>query len=103
MSPLELDPARQMFRQYHSLDQQQLLQLNLHTLEGELLQACSGLPLALQVIGGALSVEEDTHPNEIRSLWKVRANCNPERGMTLLIWVCGCRPYADVRSRLCWA
>jgi hypothetical protein len=46
-----------MFRRCHALDQQQLQQLELNWLEKKLLEACSGLPLALQVIGGSLRVD----------------------------------------------
>ena len=68
MAALNLEPARVLFRQCHGLDQQQLQKLRLLELEGELLQACSGLPLALEVIGGNL---KDDSAGDPRKLWQV--------------------------------
>jgi hypothetical protein len=71
MATLDVDPARDLFRQCHGLDQQQLQKLNLLELEENLLRACSGLPLALHVIGGTLRENKDNSANDTRKLWKV--------------------------------
>ena len=73
METLDTASALQVFRQCHGFTGQQLQQLGLCELEQQLLQACSGLPLALQVIGGALCEEEDTSAADTYKLWQVRA------------------------------
>ena len=46
--------AQALFRRHHGLSGNALKVLGLCQLEADLLRACGGLPLALQVIGGAL-------------------------------------------------
>ena len=73
METLDTASARQLFRQWHRFSEQQLQQLGLCELEDQLLQACSGLPLALRVIAGALQVDDGTSAGDTLKLWKVRA------------------------------
>jgi hypothetical protein len=81
MDTLDTASARQMFRQIHGFNLQQLQQLqqqlkqqpSLFELEDQLLQTCSGMPLALRVIGGAMQVVEGTSAWDTYKLWKVRA------------------------------
>eukprot|EP00878_Enallax_costatus_P014721 GHUV01015400.1.p1 GENE.GHUV01015400.1~~GHUV01015400.1.p1 ORF type:complete len:282 (+),score=66.62 GHUV01015400.1:158-1003(+) len=46
--------SKALLRSHHGLSEQHLDALGLSQLEGDVLQACGGWPLALQVIGGAL-------------------------------------------------
>jgi hypothetical protein len=73
METLDAISARQMFRQCHGLDEQQLQHLRLRELEDQLLHACSGLPLALLVIGGAMRVNDGTSARDTYELWEVSA------------------------------
>ena len=78
MQNLDQKSARDMFRQCHGLGQQQLQKLGLCKLEEGLLQACSGLPLALQVIGSVLRADEDdSSAHDTIKLWKVRVSAHP--------------------------
>jgi len=54
LQPLDEQASRTVFRQYHRLGEQVAV-LQLDGLETKLLEACGGLPLALQVVGEQLA------------------------------------------------
>lgn len=71
VAPLDKAASQQLLRQHHGFSEQQLHELDLCAIEEKLLAACSGLPLALQVIGGALRpFSADDH--NIKQQWQVR-------------------------------
>jgi len=72
----------QLLRRHHHFTEQQLQAWGLLGAEEQLRAACSGLPLALQVIGGALAVpsclqeEEQGDEDEelVKQTWEVRSH-----------------------------
>jgi len=75
----------QLLRRFHRLTGEQLSSWSLLEAERELLQACSGLPLALEVIGGALMVSPSLE-EDVRKTWAVscaKQTCRPTAGWAL--------------------
>jgi len=62
----------QLLRHHHHFTEQQLQAWGLLKAEEQFRAACSGLPLALQVIGGALAVTSCIE-DEVKRTWQVRS------------------------------
>lgn len=75
MQPLDGDAARELFRRHHTLTPEQISALHLSDREEELLTVCSGVPLALEVIGSQLAVEPASsvglYEAAVQARWKV--------------------------------
>lgn len=67
---LDDNASRDLFRACHNLTQQQLEALQLCSVEEQLRTACSGLPLALSIIGGALRPDQTVQQDTVK-LWQV--------------------------------
>jgi invasion protein IalB len=73
---LDAAASLQLLRHQHHLTEEQLREWGLLQAEQELQDACSGLPLALQVIGGALMVPS-SNQKEVKQAWKVNCENKP--------------------------
>lgn len=63
-------PSLQLLRSFHRLTEEQLTSWDLLEAEQKFLAACSGLPLALRIIGGSLMVLPCLE-EEVRKTWEV--------------------------------
>ena len=68
---LDQDCSRVILRRQHRMSEKALEDLKLLDVEDALLQACSGMPLALEIIGGALNPGREQKPANIVKRWQV--------------------------------